>query len=380
MRIHEYQAKQILEDFGVPVPPGKVVTDPDEAAEVFDSLGAGPAVIKAQSYGLAPVGARGVGLARSAEEAVALVRNMIGKRSGIDPFRSHPVTKVLIEQYVEIESPLYLAVIMDAELAKPVMLAGDRLPPHEPGAIPTQGVTREVIDPRFGTLSFQWKKITAALGLHRSMVAQVTAVASGLYRALIECECIAAEIGPLGLTAGRELVALEARMRFDASALFRHDEIAGLLDPAEFSETENALRPKWIRYVALGGRIGCVAFDTGSALVILDALAGTGARAGGVLYLTGRDPAEKIAYGITCLLREESFRALVVEVPRDPDLAERVISAVGMAAGEAPTEKPVVALAVSETARRAAAKLAERTATVQVVSSAAQAAAAARGT
>lgn len=374
MRIHEYQAKQILEDFGVPVPPGKVATDPDEAAEIFDSLPGDAVVVKAQSYGLVPSGTQSMALARSREEAAALARKMTGKRFGPDAFRSRPVSKVLVEQCIEAERYLYLAVAMDTGLAKPVMLAAPNVPRREAGTMPVEGVSREVIDPRFGTLSFQWRKVTRALGLEKSMLAQVTAVASGLYRALIECECIEAEIGSLALTAGGELVALEARLWFDSNALFRHEEIAGLCDPAEFSETENALRSKRMRYVALGGRIGCVLFDTGSALVMLDHLAAAGARPGGILYLSGRESAEKMAYGITCLLREESFRALIIEVPRGAEVAGRVVSAIRLAVGEEGTDKQVVALAASDASAGAAEGLGGPEPEAQVVRTASAAA------
>ncbi len=376
MRIHEYQSKQILSDFGVPVPPGKVATDPDEAAEIFAGLPGDAAVVKPQSYGFIPEGGRGESLARSAEEAAALARQMIGKRFGRDPLCRRPVTKVLLEQYVQAESSLYLAVVMDPSLVAPVMLASGAVPQHEPGAMPTEAVSREVIDPRFGTLSFQWWKVTAALGLDRSMVPQVTAVASGLYRAFIECECIEAEIGELGLTAERELVALEARMRFDTNALFRHHEIEALRDPAEFGETENTLREKWMRYVALAGRVGCVMTATGSALVMLDHLADVGARPGGILYLAGEESAEKAAYGITCLLREESFRAVIVEVPRDPEFAGRVVSGIRLALGDQATGKRVVVLAASDAARAAATGLGEVTDVLSAARSASEAAAA----
>ena len=272
-----------------------------------------------------------------------------------------PLINFMAERY------LYLAVVMDPGLAKPVMLAAPHVPRREPGTMPVEGVSREVIDPRFGTLSFQWRKVTRALGLERSMLPQVTAAASGLYRALIECECIEAEIGSLALTAGGELVALEARLRFDSNALFRHEEIAGLCDPAEFSETENVLRSKRMRYVALGGRIGCVLFDTGSALVMLDHLAAAGARPGGILYLTGRESAEKMAYGITCLLREESFRALIIEVPRGAEVAGRVVSAIRLAVREEGTEKQVIALAASDASAGAAEGLGGPESAAQVV-------------
>ena len=349
MRIHEYQAKQILEDFGVPVPPGKVATDAAEAAEILAGLPGTAGIVKAQSYGYRPAGQRTVGLVREPEEAAAMARRLIGRRLGSDQIWTRPVTKVLIEQYVKIESAFYLAVVMDPALAKPVMLAGRKTSRTANGGRP-DNISREVIDPRFGTLSFQWRKITRALGLKPAMLPQVAAVASGLYRAFIECECIEAEIGTLGLTAAGELIALEARMRFDDAALFRHDEIASLRDPAEFTDTENTFADKRMRYVALGGRVGCAMFDTASALALIDRLAETGARPGGILYFNTSDSAEKIAYGITCLLREETFRAVIVGVPRDPKVAGPLAAGLRTACSQIDAPKPVVALAVSDAA------------------------------
>jgi succinyl-CoA synthetase beta subunit len=346
MRIHEYQAKQILADFGVPVPPGKVATDASEAAELMSGLPGAAAIIKAQSYGYRPKGRRTVGLVRRPEEAAAIARRLIGRRPGTDPIWARPITKVLVEQYVEVQSAFYLAVVMDPALAKPVMLAGRKTASADR---PTD-ISREVIDPRFGTLSFQWRKIARALDLKPAMLPQVTAVASGLYRAFIECECIEAEIATLGLTAAGELIALEARMRFDDAALFRHGEIAALRDPAEFSDTENTFADKRMRYVALGGRIGCAMFDTASALALVDRLAEAGARPGGILYFDASDSAEKIAYGITCLLREETFRAVIVGVPRDPGAASRLAAGLRIACPQTDAAKPLVALAVSDAA------------------------------
>jgi succinyl-CoA synthetase beta subunit len=370
MRVHEYQAKQILDDFDVPVPPGKVATDPAEAADVFRSLPDGPALVKAQSYELPAGGGRGVIRVRSAGAAAAAARELIGRRFGHEPFASRPVTRVLVESMVDAQRSLYLAVAMDPHLAKPVMLAA-------PGAPAEGGVSRDVIDPRFGTLAFQWRKVTVALGLEPTLLDAVTEVASGLYRAFIECECIEAEIGSLGLTSRGGLVVLQARVRFDDSALSRHEEIAALIDPAEFSDTENALRSTWIRYVPLAGRIGCVALDTGSALATLDRFADAGLPLGGLLYLSGDEPAEKIAYGITTLLRHEALKAVVVRVPRHRTCAGRVVEGIRTAAA-VPSDKPILAVAASPAAREAADALAE-TAGVTVAGSDAEAIGAAGG-
>jgi succinyl-CoA synthetase beta subunit len=358
MRIHEYQAKQILADFGVPVPAGKVAHDPEEAAEVFAELGGGSAIVKAQSYGFAAGTQEGAALVRSAQQAAAAARRLIGSRFGAQTIRSRPVNRVLVEQFIALERSFYLAVVMDPVLARPVMVAASGLPEREPAAIPSEGVFREVIDPRFGTLAFQWRKLTAGLGLDAGHGAAVEAVASGLYRAFIECECVEAEIGQVGM-AGDELLALDARMRFDDAALYRHGEIAALWDPAEAGETENTLWSVRMPYVPLGGRVGCVMRDTGAAIALLDRLAEAGVRPGGVLYLDGEEGSEKAAFGIGALLRDEATRAVIVDAPREPTAARRVATAVQTAREAGPPVKPVVVIAESAAARSACAALAE---------------------
>jgi succinyl-CoA synthetase beta subunit len=358
MRIHEYQAKQILADFGVPVPLGKVAHDADEAAEIFDELGGGTAIVKAQGYGAVPGTREGSVLARTAAEAAAAARQLIGRRFGHGAVRGRPVTRVLVEQFIDVKRLLYLAMVMDPVLARPVMHAAADFPLDRPGSVPAHELFREVIDPRFGTLAFQWRKLTAGLGLDAEHAEAVTAVASGLYRAFIECECIEAEIGRVGMADG-ELLALEARMRFDDAALPRHDEIAALWDPAEFSETENTLWSVRMPYIPLGGRVGCVMHDTGSALALLDRLVEADVRPGGVLYLDGEEAAEKAAFAIGALLRDEATRAVIVDAPRVPAASQRLALAVRMAHEAAPPEKPIVILAESETARSACSVLAE---------------------
>jgi succinyl-CoA synthetase beta subunit len=359
MRIHEYQAKQILADFGVPVPPGKVATDAAEAAEVFDTLPGEAAVVRAQSCGFGSEESAGVGLARSAEQAAALAESMLGSRLGPAALGARPVRKVLVEQHVDAHTTLYLAVVMDPTLAKPVMLAGASPPPDDAGEDRARHPAREVIDPRFGTLDFQWRKITAKLGLDASMQPKVAAAASGLYRAFIECECIDAEIRRLGVTAAGELVALHARMRFDDTALFRHDEIAGLRDPAEFSPAENDLHRARIHYVEFPGHVGCVMFNTCCTLAVFDILDRVGSRAGGAACLDGDESAEKMSYAVGRLLDEDRFSSVLVEVPGDADAAGRIVSAVTLALEKRGRGAPVQVLALCSGAREAVAPLCE---------------------
>jgi len=318
MKIHEYQAKEIFRQFGIPVPRGGVAGTPGEAREIARQIGEGKIVLKAQIHAGGRGKAGGIKLASSPEEVEAVAEEMIGMRlvtAQTGP-EGQEVRKVLVEEGMGIEKEFYLGVVVDRTRVCPVLMASDQggveiemIASENP-----ERVHMEYVDPSVGLRPFQVSRLAFGLGLDAAVMGKAKSAFGGLYRAFWEKDCLLAEINPLVLTEGKELVALDAKMNFDDSALYRHGDISAMRDPFEEDPLEVEASRYNLNYIKLNGSVGCMVNGAGMAMATMDLIKLTGAEPANFLDLGGGASAEMVKNGFKILLADKNVRAILINI------------------------------------------------------------------
>ncbi len=335
MKIHEYQAKEILKRYGVPIPEGIAATDPAAAAAAFARLAAPLAGVKAQIH----AGGRGKGggivLVRSAAEAERAAAGMLGKPL-VTP-QTGPLGRVVRTVYVErgsdIARELYLAVAVDRAVGAPVMIAAaeggmdiEELAARDPAAI-----RREALHPMKGLLQFQARRLAFRLGFHGQQVKGAVRVMEGLARAFADLDCSLAEVNPLIVTKGGEVMALDAKVVFDGNALFRHESLLQLRDLNEEDAKEIEASAHGLSYIALDGTIGCMVNGAGLAMATMDVIQLKGGRPANFLNVGGGASREQVTQAFRLLLSDRNVRGVLINIfggiMKCDTLAEGVVAA-----------------------------------------------------
>ncbi len=292
MKIHEYQAKQLMAESGVPVPRGRVAASPQEARQVAEELG-GPVVVKAQIHAGGRGKGGGIKLASTPQEAEQAAGQIIGMTL-VTP-QTGPegrlVKRVLVEEQVATERELYLSVLIDNAAGRPLMMASAAggMEIEEVAARTPEAIHRTTIDPAVGMQAYQGRQLAFALDLGGDLLRPAVQLMTGLYKAFMAHDASLAEINPLVVTAPPEprLLALDAKMNFDDNAIFRRSEIADLRDKDEEDPLEVQAGELGINnYVKLTGNIGCVVNGAGLAMATMDSI-----------KLAGGDPANFLDIG-----------------------------------------------------------------------------------
>ncbi len=317
MNIHEYQAKEILRRFGVPVPRGRVATTPEEAYAAAKELGS-PCVVKAQIHAGGRGKGGGVKLAKKAEEVRELARKMIGMN--LVTHQTGPegkqVKRVLVEQGCDIKSELYLGVALDTALSRPsvVACAEGGVEIEEVAKRSPEKIVREAIDPTVGLLPFQVRRVAYRLGLAQDNVELLLPLLQGLVRAYMDCDCTLVEINPLVLTGDGGILALDAKMNFDDNALPRQPEIAALRDPDEEDPKELEASKYSLSYIALNGNIGCMVNGAGLAMATMDIIKLFGGEPANFLDVGGGADRERVAQAFRIILADEKVQGVLVNI------------------------------------------------------------------
>ncbi len=317
MNIHEFQAKELLRRYGVPVPNGKVAFTPREARTAAAELG-GRCVVKAQIHAGGRGKAGGVKLATSPEEAESKAGEMLGKKlithqTGPE---GHEVRQVLIEQGVDIERELYLGMVLDRAQSRVAVICSSEggVEIEEVAAKHPEKIVKELIDPAIGLQPFQCRRLAYALGLAGEHVNKLVAMMQALYRAFDECDCSIAEINPLILTKEGATMALDAKMNFDANALFRHKEILALRDLNEEDPREVEASRYDLSYIALEGNIACMVNGAGLAMATMDIIKQYGGEPANFLDVGGGADKEKVANAFKILLADQRVRGVLINI------------------------------------------------------------------
>ncbi len=318
MKIHEYQAKQMLRKFGVAVPRGILATTPMEAEAAARELGGAVTVVKAQIHAGGRGKGGGVKLARSPEEAREHAQHMLGMalktpQTGPD---GQIVRKVYIEDGCRIARELYLGMTLDRETGRVTVMASSEggVDIEEVAATHPEKILKVAVDPLTGLLPNQARRLAFGLGLTGDSINAFVRFATGLYTAYVSSDASLAEVNPLVLTASGEVVALDAKLNFDDNALYRHQKVGELRDLDEEDAKETQARAYDLSYIALDGDIGCMVNGAGLAMATMDIIQLAGGRPANFLDVGGGADEAKVAAAFKILLSDPQVKAVLVNI------------------------------------------------------------------
>jgi succinyl-CoA synthetase beta subunit len=318
VKIHEYQGKEILRRFGVPTPRGLPAFSVDEAVKAAQSLGGKVWVVKAQIH----AGGRGKGGGVKVAKSVDEVRDLAGKILGMQLVthqtgaQGQKVRRLLIEEGADIAKELYVGMVVDRASQRVVLMASSEggMDIEEVAAKTPEKIHRVEIDPVKGLDDAQADAIAHAIGIPNAALGQARAVFQGLYRAFDETDASLAEINPLILTGDGCVVALDAKLNFDANALFRHPELVALRDLDEEDPAEIEASKFDLSYISLDGNIGCLVNGAGLAMATMDTIKLYGGEPANFLDVGGGATAEKVTEAFKIMLRHPGLKAILVNI------------------------------------------------------------------
>ena len=317
MKIHEYQAKELLRRFDVKVPRGRVARSVAEAEAAARELGL-PVVVKAQIHAGGRGKGGGVKLARTAEEVTThagsiLGMNLVTHQTGPE---GRIVQTLLIEEGLQIKQEFYLGIVLDRALSRLVFMASSAggMDIEEVAAHTPEKILKEYIDPAVGMQAFQARKLAFGLGLPAELVGKATKFMLALYRAAIELDTSLVEINPFLLTADGELYALDAKMTFDDNALFRHKEYAELRDLNEEAPLEIEASKYDLNYIKLDGNIACMVNGAGLAMATMDIIKLAGGEPANFLDVGGGASQERVENAFRILLADPHVEAVLINI------------------------------------------------------------------
>ena len=318
MNIHEYQAKEILKRYGVPVPEGEVAATPEEAKAAATKLGGGTCVVKAQIHAGGRGKGGGVKLARNPEDAEQKAREILGKKlvthqTGPD---GREVKRVLVEQGLNIARELYLALVLDRAESRVSMIGSSEggVEIEEVAEKYPEKILKETIDPVIGLAGFQCRRLAYALDIPGELVGKMTAVMQALYRVFDEVDCSIAEINPLIITKEGQVMALDAKMNFDSNARYRHQDILALRDLNEEDPREIEASKYDLSYISLDGNIACMVNGAGLAMATMDIIKLCGGEPANFLDVGGGASKEKVSQAFRILLADSRVRGVLINI------------------------------------------------------------------
>ena len=318
MDIHEYQAKELLSEFGVPVPRGGLAYSPEQAAYRAREIGGERWVVKAQIHAGGRGKAGGIKLCRDEHQVWDAADELLGKR--LVTHQTGPRGKVVYRLYVEaateIAREFYLGLVLDRKSERVMIVASAA------GGMEIEDISRDkpetlirlAVDPAVGMQPFQAREIAFDLGFEAKQVAKVVEILVGCYRAFRELDATMVEINPLVLTADGQLFALDAKMSFDDNALFRRPHISELRDKSQEDPRETRATDRGLSYVGLDGSIGCIINGAGLAMATMDMIKHAGGEPANFLDIGGGATPERVAKAFNLVLSDERVEAILVNI------------------------------------------------------------------
>jgi succinyl-CoA synthetase beta subunit len=321
MKLHEYQAKELFQKWGIPVPAGVLITDEDSAAETIRSVDYRPPwVVKAQIHAGGRGKAGGVKIVKSEDEASSAVNELLG--SSLITHQTGPegalVRKVLIEEGLDIDREFYLSITVDRAAGKPIVIFS----PHGGmdiealAASAPESILREHVNPAIGWMPYQTRNIAYRIKPvpEAGVIRQLGEAIGKLYDLFIACDCSLVEINPMVLTVSGRLVAADAKVDIDNNALFRQKELASIYDYTEMDPLERKAGEFDLSYIRLDGSVGCMVNGAGLAMATMDVIQAAGARPANFLDVGGGAGEEKIEKGMEIILRDERVNAVLINI------------------------------------------------------------------
>ncbi|MBE7679281.1 MULTISPECIES: ADP-forming succinate--CoA ligase subunit beta [Paenibacillus] len=318
MNIHEYQGKEVLKQYGVAVPNGKVAYTVDEAVAAAEALGSPVTVVKAQIHAGGRGKAGGVKVAKSADEVRAYASEILGKvlvthQTGPE---GKEVKRLLIEEGCDIRKEYYVGVVVDRATGRVVMMASEEggTEIEEVAEATPEKIFKEIIDPAIGLQVFQARKLAYSINIPNELVNKAVKFMLALYTAFVEKDCSIAEINPLVVTGDGNVIALDAKLNFDSNALFRHKDILELRDLDEEDEKEIEASKYDLSYIALDGNIGCMVNGAGLAMATMDIIKYYGGDPANFLDVGGGATTEKVTEAFKIILSDAKVAGIFVNI------------------------------------------------------------------
>jgi len=358
MKIHEYQAKQILKRYSVPVPEGSVAFSVSEAEKVAKTLPTEVSVVKAQIHAGGRGKGGGVKIAKTKAEVENLARQILGMN--LVTHQTGPegkkVKKLLIEQGIDIERELYLGMVLDRAKSQLVMMASSEggVEIEKVAAESPDKIIKQWIDPRVGLQPFQARNLAFGLNLQGKQVGNAVKFMMSLYKAFIGNDCSLAEINPLVVTKDGEVLALDAKINFDDSALYRHQDLLELRDLDEEDPLEVEASKFNLNYIKLDGNVGCMVNGAGLAMATMDIIKLAGGEPANFLDVGGGANVETVRSGFKIILADKNVKAILINIFGGIVRCDRVAQGVIEAAKSIEINIPIVIRLAGTNAEEAA--------------------------
>jgi succinyl-CoA synthetase beta subunit len=340
MKLHEYQARDVLAKYGIPVTRGGVAVTPGEARAVAESIG-GPVVVKAQVFVGGRGKAGGVKLADTPEQAEQVASQILGMA-----IKGLTVEKVLVAEAISYTKEIYLSAILDRAAKRVTMIASAEggVEIEEVARTNPEAIIKIPAHPHLGLLDFQARELAFGIGLSDGKQArQFAQIASALYRVFVECDASLAEINPLVIRADGSLQALDSKVLLDDSALFRHPDLAALRDSSDEPEAELRAREADLTYIKLDGSIGCMVNGAGLAMATMDVVKLYGGEPANFLDIGGGAGKDKVKAALQIILADPNVKAVMFNIFGGITRVDEVARGIVAALEEVQTDVPMVA-------------------------------------
>ena len=336
MDIHEYQAKEILSEFGIPTPRGGLAYSPEQAVYRANEMGGEQWLVKAQIHSGARDKAGGIVICSSNEDISNAADNLLGKRLITHQTGSQGklVHRLYVEEAIEIANEYYIGFVLDREKEQIGVIASSQggVEIEEIAQSQPDSIVRTTVEPAVGMQPFQAREIAFQLKISKPLVSQMVTILLGCYNALIDLDATMVEINPLAVTSSGGLMALDAKMSFDDNALFRRPNISELRDKSQEDLREMRAADRGLNYVGLDGNIGCIINGAGLAMATMDIIKHAGGEPANFLDIGGGASPDRVAKAFNLVLSDEKVETIVVNIfagiNRCDWVAEGIIQAV----------------------------------------------------
>ena len=346
MDIHEYQAKALLADFGVPIPPGGLAYSPEQAQYRASEIGGDQWVVKAQVHTGGRGKAGGIRLCQSEQEVWTAADEMLGSRLVTNQTgpRGRGVYRLYVESVADIEREIYLGFVLDRATERVMLVASaaggmeiEQIAEEDP-----ESMIRVVIEPAVGLQAFQAREVAFALGLDASLVTEAANTLRACYRSFRDLDATMVEINPMVVTADGRILALDAKMTFDDNALFKHQRISELRDKSQEDPREMRATDRGLSYVGLEGDIGCIINGAGLAMATMDMIKHSGGEPANFLDIGGGASPERVAKAFNLVLSDDNVKGVLVNIFAGINRCDWVAQGVVKAMQDLDIQVPVV--------------------------------------
>ena len=338
MKLHEYQSKQIFARYGIPLPKGKVASTAEEARAIAAELGR-RVVVKSQVLVGGRGKAGGVKVANNPDEAEQVAQKILGMN-----IKGLTVRKVLVDEAANIQQEIYLGVVINRAARRVTMMASAAggMEIEEVARTSPEKIVKVLIDPFIGLRDYQARQIAFSLGFKGDHVRDFGVIASGLYKAFLDCDASLAEINPLVVTGDGKLLAVDGKIVTDDNGMFRHQDLAAMRDVDEETSSEGEARKFGLSYIQLDGQIGCMVNGAGLAMTTMDIVKLFGGYPANFLDIGGGASADKVAAAMRIILADANVKAVLFNIFGGITRCDEVAKGIVAALQEVPTQVPMV--------------------------------------